>query len=186
MSPQMDDAAIGRAFRAYLAAWTKGGREALREMYEEIIDADRLHFPAEPALIALAKVERWRLSRALDDEELEELRDEAAARGLATVAKHFERAAIEAPVLDNGRVPKAIREAVFAKAGGRCQYCGSAEDLTIDHKITPWIEGGSSRDLKNLQLLCRSCNSRKGARPMPVAPGPAKPRPSKSARRRSR
>jgi 5-methylcytosine-specific restriction endonuclease McrA len=47
--------------------------------------------------------------------------------------------------------------------GGQCQDCAGTEDLTIDHKITPWSLGGSSTDPTNLQVLCRSRNSRKGA-----------------------
>jgi 5-methylcytosine-specific restriction endonuclease McrA len=44
----------------------------------------------------------------------------------------------------------------------RCIYCGSTQDLTVDHK-TPWSKGGSnSKD--NLVVACRRCNGRKGAR----------------------
>lgn len=42
-----------------------------------------------------------------------------------------------------------------------CLSCGSIDDLAIDH-ITPLSKGGdNSHD--NLQLLCRSCNSKKGS-----------------------
>ena len=45
---------------------------------------------------------------------------------------------------------------------GRCQRCGATEDLTGDH-IVPRSEGG--RNVReNVQVLCRSCNSRKGRR----------------------
>jgi 5-methylcytosine-specific restriction endonuclease McrA len=47
--------------------------------------------------------------------------------------------------------------------GESCQNCGATDDLTIDHKITPYSLGGSSTDPSNLQILCRSCNSSKGA-----------------------
>lgn len=50
---------------------------------------------------------------------------------------------------------------IFVKIGRRdgftCKQCDSAKnDLTIDH-VMPVIKGGTN-DLKNLQLLCRSCN----------------------------
>lgn len=55
---------------------------------------------------------------------------------------------------------KALR--VFARDGYRCRACGSPDDLTVDH-ILAWSRGGSDDD-DNLQTLCGTCNSRKGAR----------------------
>ena len=43
-----------------------------------------------------------------------------------------------------------------------CVHCSSSDDLAIDHIIA--LARGGTNDLENLQLLCRSCNSRKGAR----------------------
>jgi 5-methylcytosine-specific restriction endonuclease McrA len=43
-----------------------------------------------------------------------------------------------------------------------CSLCYSTEDLTLDH-IMPLGRGGASVR-ENAQVLCRSCNSRKGAR----------------------
>lgn len=60
------------------------------------------------------------------------------------------------------RMSKVRRAEVFARDPHKCQCCGSTEHLTIDH-IIPLARGGSN-DLDNLQILCRSCNSRKGAR----------------------
>jgi len=48
------------------------------------------------------------------------------------------------------------------------RYCSACrrqltwDDFTVDH-IVAWIKGGKT-SLKNAQLMCRSCNSRKGAR----------------------
>lgn len=41
----------------------------------------------------------------------------------------------------------------------RCRYCKSNENLTIDHKI-PQIMGGYD-EKKNLQCLCKDCNTMK-------------------------
>lgn len=43
-----------------------------------------------------------------------------------------------------------------------CINCGERDDMTIDH-IRARVEGGNDH-LSNLQPLCRSCNSSKGAR----------------------
>lgn len=59
-------------------------------------------------------------------------------------------------------VPKDLREQVWTRDGYTCLFCGSREHLTADH-IRPVAHGGET-SLKNLQTLCRSCNSRKGAK----------------------
>lgn len=43
-----------------------------------------------------------------------------------------------------------------------CSTCGATTDLTGDH-ITPKSRGGGI-DPVNIQVLCRSCNSRKGGK----------------------
>lgn len=57
---------------------------------------------------------------------------------------------------------KLIRKAVLDRDGHACKHCGTGDDLTLDH-IIPRSRGGTD-DLANLQTLCRTCNSRKGAR----------------------
>ena len=55
-----------------------------------------------------------------------------------------------------------IAPKVFEKHGEFCQHCGSTENITIDH-IIPIAKGGTNEFI-NLQPLCKSCNSSKGAR----------------------
>lgn len=43
----------------------------------------------------------------------------------------------------------------------KCAACGATENLEIDH-VMPLALGGTSA-LKNLQMLCKTCNTRKGA-----------------------
>ncbi|MGZ6696092.1 MAG: HNH endonuclease [Solirubrobacteraceae bacterium] len=58
-------------------------------------------------------------------------------------------------------VPRELRQAVFARDGGRCAECGAAFDLQYDHVI-PLALGGADT-VENLQLLCAPCNQAKGA-----------------------
>lgn len=59
------------------------------------------------------------------------------------------------------RIPLHVRRAVLARDGWRCP-CGATTDLTIDH-IWPLSRGGPDTE-DNLRVLCRSCNSSKGAK----------------------
>lgn len=55
-----------------------------------------------------------------------------------------------------------LRHEVFTDDGHRCVECGSATDLSVDHKH-PRSRGGT--DVRqNLRTLCRPCNSRKNNR----------------------
>jgi len=59
-------------------------------------------------------------------------------------------------------IPVAVRFFVFERDGYRCVQCGAVEDLTIDHIYPKSLDGADTAD--NLQVLCRPCNCRKGAR----------------------
>lgn len=53
-------------------------------------------------------------------------------------------------------------KAIGERDGFKCKRCNKLRKLSIDH-IFPLSLGGTN-DLRNLQLLCQRCNSRKGAR----------------------
>jgi 5-methylcytosine-specific restriction endonuclease McrA len=50
------------------------------------------------------------------------------------------------------------RRAVFARDGGRCQYCGAAAE-SIDH-VVPRAKGGT-HTWENVVAACRPCNTAK-------------------------
>lgn len=63
-------------------------------------------------------------------------------------------------------IPQDVKIAVAARDGGRCRQCGSTTDLHFDHVI-PWSKGGANT-VANIQLLCGSCNRRKGDDDIPA------------------
>lgn len=67
-------------------------------------------------------------------------------------------------VVDRVREPISLelRTSIYKRDGWACLHCGGTRDLTLDH-IWPWSKGGPDT-AENLQTLCRSCNSRKGAK----------------------
>jgi len=52
-----------------------------------------------------------------------------------------------------------IRKKIFERDGRVCRYCGSTENLTLDHIIP--VKDGGKNTLDNLQVLCRSCNAKR-------------------------
>ena len=60
----------------------------------------------------------------------------------------------------------AIRNKLFKivseRDGEICQYCVTTQDLTVDHILA--LSRGGTNHPANLQILCRSHNSQKGAR----------------------
>jgi len=60
--------------------------------------------------------------------------------------------------IDHDRViPAAVKIEVWKRDKGSCVKCGSKENLHFDH-IIPYSQGGSSKDAKNIQILCLSHN----------------------------
>lgn len=61
-----------------------------------------------------------------------------------------------------GEIPEGLRWQVFRRDGYACVECDSRDRLTADHVIAE--SKGGPTTLDNLRTLCRSCNSRKGAK----------------------
>lgn len=59
-------------------------------------------------------------------------------------------------------ISQSVKHAVWRAAGGKCSACGSHHNLQYDH-IQPVALGGPSTP-ENLQILCGSCNLRRGVK----------------------
>ena len=63
------------------------------------------------------------------------------------------------------KFPQKIKRVVYERQNHKCAHCGNEFELKqmeADH-ITPWREGGKT-ELANCQMLCKTCNRRKGNR----------------------
>ncbi|MBI5652706.1 MAG: HNH endonuclease [Chloroflexi bacterium] len=62
-------------------------------------------------------------------------------------------------------VPATLRKQVFARAGGRCEYCLLPQSASVYHHepdhIIP-IQHGGETESNNLALACMRCNRHKG------------------------
>ena len=56
------------------------------------------------------------------------------------------------------------RSQIKLRDGNRCFYCGSSEELTIDH-VRPLCKGGETNS-HNCVTACRACNQAKGSLPV--------------------
>jgi len=61
-------------------------------------------------------------------------------------------------------IPPDLRWEVWERDNFTCRHCGVRRHLSVDHIIAE--SKGGPMTLDNLQTLCRSCNSRKGAGPI--------------------
>lgn len=57
-------------------------------------------------------------------------------------------------------IPSEVKAKVWKRDKGQCVKCGSKEHLHFDH-ILPFSKGGTSRDERNIQLLCARHNLQK-------------------------
>jgi 5-methylcytosine-specific restriction endonuclease McrA len=73
--------------------------------------------------------------------------------------KRYRQKRTEAGLVAQWQPSAELRQAVYAANDFSCVYCGSGDDLTVDHKV-PEMHGGT-HDRGNLQTACRACNAKK-------------------------
>jgi len=113
---------------------------------------------------ALYRRSLWTKRRELSREQcqlyLDELyRREALHLDRISPEEFFQQLRAESSVREH--ISETIRNEVWRRDEGKCVQCGSRLRLEFDH-IIPVALGGSST-VRNLQLLCESCNRSKGA-----------------------
>jgi 5-methylcytosine-specific restriction endonuclease McrA len=79
-------------------------------------------------------------------------------RGLLTDPKHRIAFDIDNKLSYSRVMPRVVVDRV-KQENTKCEYCGSKENLEIDH-IIPVARGGGNT-INNLQILCRACNKKK-------------------------
>lgn len=72
-----------------------------------------------------------------------------------------EQRIVELKNLDHNRIiPTSVKLEVWKRDNGQCVTCGSKDNLHFDH-ILPYVKGGSSLIVANIQLLCARHNLQK-------------------------
>lgn len=148
----------------FVGLWTLADREGRLEDRPKRIKAELFPFDAldaAPLLEALA--DNGFLSRY----EAEGVRYIQIENFVKHQDPHYKEKASEIPA-PSGRddlikatnVTRSQRAKILERDNYTCQSCGSKDHLCIDHVI-PASRGGSSDD-DNLQVLCTSCNTKKG------------------------
>ena len=61
---------------------------------------------------------------------------------------------------DDKVIPGHVQRKVYERDKGQCIKCGSKDHLHLDY-VYPFAKSGTSKDPKNIQLLCRRYNLKK-------------------------
>ncbi|MEA2407515.1 MAG: hypothetical protein QOE69_1634 [Thermoleophilaceae bacterium] len=152
----------GRFSFPVLAPTTLSPRATLKRQREESsrrLDEERRRLEEELRLSPEEEAEQ--AARMEEDGRI------AEAERVVRERRRRDKLAWAARVLDgSGQVPREVippevRRMVFERDNGRCVDCGSNFDIQYDH-IIPIALGGAN-SVENLQVLCATCNKRKGA-----------------------
>jgi 5-methylcytosine-specific restriction endonuclease McrA len=102
----------------------------------------------------------WEDERLEPGDVLALVRDRERRRARKLERAHLAMALEQEPPSRRQPISRELRLAVFERDGGRCVECDETFDIQYDHVIP--VSMGGATTLENLQLLCASCNQRKG------------------------
>jgi 5-methylcytosine-specific restriction endonuclease McrA len=119
-------------------------REALKERIKHLISVAP-KYGCEQGAVELEKYLEW-----VEEQEVKNAYREKARAKAKIVRRDFQK----------------DYDGLFMLIGRRdgfcCVECGTSTNLTIDHKLA--VINGGTNDPENLQMMCKSHNSKKGAR----------------------
>lgn len=165
-----DKEAIRSKYREYYAKNAEKKRQEARERYkrnrETVLERQKEFYKNNPDL-------RRKKDKKYREKNREKIRSSNRKRRYELKDIHpeilkfrdFNQRHKKRAVYDDGTISIDSLDSLFEKQKHKCAYCGKnlvGIDKTLDH-IFPLSKGGS-HSIKNVQYLCRSCNSRKGTR----------------------
>lgn len=123
--------------------------------------------------VFVVEMARWQIAqtlRASDNRRVMVVKEVASIKHQTFQKLFYDRYAapfnLDIPIFPerplSSRIPKATRDAVMERDARKCKQCGATDDVYIDH-ILAAINGGTA-DPRNLQVLCKSCNSKKAVK----------------------
>lgn len=136
------------------------------ETYDDLLAYGELEVPSYLTVL----LQRFGLSHEGLIEHLDGLRNadgikeddyEFAVKVVREMMRQADEQAVEAR-RTREHIPIAVQREVWRRDQGRCVQCGSNERLEYDHMIP--VSRGGSNTVRNIQLLCESCNRSKGNR----------------------
>ena len=132
-------------------------------------NTDMLEFDYSPEAIQREEEKRreaYRIEK--EKEEIRELNEIKESIRTRKKKRELEKKALQ-ELIEEGEIfseankrppiPRDVVDAVWNRDHGKCVYCGSNENLHLDH-IIPFSKGGDT-SVENLQLLCQKCNLEK-------------------------
>lgn len=139
------------------------------DWYAELYGGERAKVEAGKTALANAHAAAPALEDDLRRKQQRAREDQAERDQRARDTAHRAAGARRARLANAPKVEPIDRARIIRRDGSRCYLCGRTlkrHEVTLDH-ITPLARGGEHTEA-NLAVACQSCNSSKGARPIPA------------------